>query len=128
MLEPRVQALFAGPPLRRGPPLAVKPRLEPLWAAMGWHQEENSYRGQFHVNGRSWAGLITVPYPGGYMAYIWDPPLREFRANHPHRPCFQNPQPDGACTRYTVHFHTMPNSIDHAITAIEDVLKDALRR
>jgi hypothetical protein len=64
--------------------------------------------------------MIQEPYPGGYRAHIWDPPLGALDG-HPHRPCFMNPTSEG---RYDVHFRSAPTSLDHAITNIEQILRE----
>ena len=117
-----MEEVFREPWLRRGEPLVIRPHPDPLWVEKGWRQEGNTYYGQFRANGRSWRGMIQVPYPGGYQAYIWDPPLQALDG-HPHRPCFMDPRPDG---RYQVHFRSAPTSVDHAIANIEQILQEAV--
>lgn len=115
------------PTVRRGVPLRVPVRNEPLWKEKGWRQEGNTYRGQFRVNGRSWPGLIDSPYAGSFQAYIWNPPLPEIGSRTGHRACFRQSTRGGqGC--YYVHYHTMPVSLDHAITTIEAVLAEAVGR
>ncbi len=113
---------FGTPRYRRGAPLVIPDRADPLWKEKGWQRQGNTYYGRYRVNGRSWRGMIQEPYPGGYKAYIWNPPLRELEErNHPHRPCFMHPH-DG---RYEVHFASTPTSLDHVITNIEQILREA---
>ena len=107
--------------IRRGPPLSITHRTKALWEEKDWRRQGRAYVGQYRANGRRWRGRIEVPYPGGYDAYIWDPPLREL-SNHPHRPCFR---PNGLGGRYSVHFARTPFSLDHAITNVETVLREA---
>jgi len=94
-----------------------------LWVEKGWRRTHNGYQGHFEALGRRWRGEILVPYPGGYEAYIWEPPLQEL-SDHPHRPCFFARGAD----RYNVHFRAMPTSVDHAITNIETILREAIQR
>lgn len=117
-------ALFGGIPLRRGAPLLLRHRLPSLSVEKGWQQRHDGHWGFYRAAGRRWQGWIREPYPGGYEAYIWHPPLRELDRNTEHRRCFMEPQPDG---RYTIHFWEMPASLDHAVNVIEMVLKEAFR-
>ncbi|MCS7222652.1 MAG: hypothetical protein RML36_07890 [Anaerolineae bacterium] len=122
--EPMPQA---DPWIRRGEPLVVRPRPAPLWAEKGWRREGNAYHGYFRANGWSWRGRVEVPYPGGYTVYIWDPPIGNLKAmNHPHHPCFMDKTREGFSDRYRVHFHTTPSSLDHIITNIEQILREAM--
>jgi hypothetical protein len=108
--------------IRRGPALSLPPK--PLWFEKGWRPVAgtNQYTGLYQAAGRTCRGLIQQPYPGGYIAYIWHPPLAEIQRNTGHRPCFL---PNGEAGRFQVHFHTLPASLDHAITSIEAVLTAA---
>ena len=108
--------------IRTGSRVPVPPK--PLWVAKGWRQAAGAkeYTGQYKAAGRTWRGLIQHPYPGGYHAYIWSPPLEELQRNTGHKPCFS---PNGEAGRYQIHFHTIPTSVDHAITSIEAVLAEA---
>lgn len=115
-------ALSGGTPVRRGAPLIVPQHHDPLWVEKGWQRNGNGYTGTYRAGGRQWRGLIEEPYPGGYKAFIWDPPLRELD-RHPHRPCFRR---NGGGGRYEVHFQSLPASLDHAITNVETVLAEAL--
>jgi hypothetical protein len=117
------QALFGGTPVRRGAPLVIPKPHAPLWAEKGWQRNGHGYAGTYRAGGRPWRGLIEEPYPGGYKAFIWDPPLRELERRTSHRPCFRL---NGGGGRYEVHFHRMPASLDHAITNVETVLAEAL--
>jgi hypothetical protein len=108
--------------MRRGQPIRPWHHSDPQWVERGWHRNGNAFQGYYHAAGRHWQGLIREPYPGGYEAYIWNPPLRELERRTGHRPCFQRPQSDG---RYSIHFWEMPASLDHAVKSIEDVLKEA---
>jgi hypothetical protein len=108
--------------LRRGAPLTIPARHDPLWKEKGWRREGDSYHGSYRVGDRSWLGRIDIPYPGGFTAYIWDPPLGAL-ANHPKRLCFMNGTANG---RFLVHFHEMPANLDHAINNIETILAEAL--
>jgi len=117
------RVLYGGSPVRRGPPLVIPSRQDPLWVEKGWRRNgRNQCTGHYHAAGRQWRGLIEVPYPGSYQAYIWDPPLDALWQRTDHGPCFQ---PDGGGGRYRVHFRHMPASLDHAIIAIEAVLGEA---
>lgn len=109
--------------IRRGSPLNVHRRSDPLWTERGWRKQGNAYVGHWMVAGRRWRGRIDIPYPGGFQALIWDPPLRELLF-HRHRPCFQS---SGVRGRYRVHFSSMPSSVDHAIANIEQILREAVR-
>jgi hypothetical protein len=111
-----------GSSIRRGPPLVIPVRCDPLWKEKGWWRNGNGYEGYYRAAGRAWRGLIQEPYPGRYQAFIWDPPLAQISRRTRHGPCFQNGRSDG---RYQVHYHTAPQSLDHAIGAIEDVLAEA---
>jgi|WetSurMetagenome_2_1015567.scaffolds.fasta_scaffold63826_4 hypothetical protein len=115
-------AAFGGPLLRRGAPIFPWHHTEPQWIERGWQRSGNSYFGHYHAAGRRWRGMILQPYPGGYEAYIWRPPLGELERNTNHRPCFVRPQADG---RFMIHFWEMPASLDHAVKCVEDVLKEA---
>lgn len=108
--------------IRQGAPLRIPPK--PLWFEKGWRPgtEANQYTGEYRAAGRTWRGLIQQPYPGGYTAYIWQPPLAELKRNTTHSPCFIA---SGEAGRYQVHFHTIPTSLDHVITSIEMVLGQA---
>jgi hypothetical protein len=117
------QGAFGGPLMRRGAPLIVRARSEPYWQEKGWRRHGAGYSGHFRIDGRQWSGSIEEPYPGGFRAFIWNPPLGELGRNTGHRPCFQNGRMDG---RYEIHFHTMPASLDHAIAGVERVLGEAL--
>lgn len=117
------QNVFGGQLMRRGVPLLVRARSDPYWQEKGWRRNGAGYSGPFRVGGRQWSGAIEEPYPGGFRAFIWNPPLVELGRNTGHRPCFQNGRTDG---RYEVHFHTMPASLDHAIAGVEKVLGEAL--
>lgn len=118
------QVVFGGQMMHRGAPLLVRARREPYWQEKGWRRNGAGYTGQFRVDGRQWRGSIAEPYPGGFKAFIWHPPLAELDRNTGHRPCFQNGRTDG---RFEIHFHTMPASLDHAIAGVEKVLGEALR-
>ncbi len=111
-----------GIPIREGPPLTSPARCEPLWKEKGWRRNGTGYEGFYRTAGRAWRGLIQEPYPKRYRAFIWNPPLAQLSQRTRHAPCFQNGQSDG---RYEVHYHTAPESLDHAISAIEDVLAEA---
>lgn len=108
--------------IRKGLPLTIPVRCDPLWKEKGWRRNGAGYEGFYRAAGRAWRGLIQEPYPGCYQAFIWDPPLAQLHQRTHHGPCFQNGRNDG---RYQVHYHTMPQSLDHAITSIEDVLAEA---
>ncbi len=114
--------VWGQPRLRRGAPLSIPAHCDPLWREKGWQREGDSYFGSYRVGDQSWPGRIDIPYPGGFTAYIWDPPLGAL-ANHPKRPCFMNGTAD---RRFLVHFHEMPNNLDHAIDNIETILAQAL--
>ncbi len=118
----RVKLALHLPFIRQGAPLRMPPK--PLWFEKGWRQaaDAHQYTGQYKAGGHTWRGLIQQPYPGGYTAYIWDPPLKKIRRNTSHGPCFM---PNDETGRYQVHFHTAPSSLDHAITSIERVLTEA---
>lgn len=98
---------------------------QPLWHARGWRKASNAkeYSGHFASAGRTWRGLVEEPYPGGFRAYIWHPPLEEIRRNTIHSPCFSR---NGDGGRYHVHFSQAPRSLDQAITSVELVLAEAL--
>jgi len=123
-MKVNMEALWGGEPIRKGAPLVVPRRHDPLWVETGWRRNGKEYQGYFRAAGRRWRGLIREPYPGGYQAYIWHPPMRALRGR-PHEPCFRR---DGRDGRYSVHFRRMPASVDHAIVNVEEVLADALRR
>lgn len=110
------------PVIHRGRQLAIRTRTEPLWKEKGWHRGGVGYEGFYRTGSQSWRGLIQEPYPGRYQAFIWNPPLTELDRQTNHRACFQNGRLDG---RYQVHYHTAPQSLDHAICSIEDVLSEA---
>jgi hypothetical protein len=122
-LDVNLQALFGGPPLRRGPPLVLPGRQDPLWREKGWRRNGAGYAGYYHAGGDRWRGLVREPYPGGFEAYIWRPPLAELRRYTSYAACFQATGGNGS---YKVHFHTMPDSVDHTIAAIEEVLGEAV--
>jgi hypothetical protein len=121
-LPQRLKRALHLPFIRRGPALSLPPK--PLWFEKGWRPVAgtNQYTGLYRAPGRTCPGLIQQPYPGGYTAYIWDPPLAEIQRNTGHRACFL---PNGEAGRFQVHFHTLPTSLDHAITSIEAVLTAA---
>lgn len=110
-------------PIRRGPPLAIPRRDAPLWVEKGWRRTGQGFEGFYRAGGRQWRGLITSPYPGAFEAYIWNPPLAELERRTNHRYCFRSSGPGG---RFSVHFSTMPTSLDHAIVAVEGVLREAM--
>ena len=120
----RLKLLARLPFFRQGPPLIVPEPLKPLWFTKDWRRaaDGKSYGGTYTAGGRSWRGLIQEPYPRGYAAYIWQPPIAEIRRNTSHGPCFM---PNGESGRYQVYFHNAPSSLDHAITSIETVLAQA---
>lgn len=107
----------------RGLPLVVPRREQPLWSEKEWQRNGQGYEGQYRVGRHRWRGLIRSPYPGSFDAFIWNPPLAELAARTSHRPCFSG---DGVGGRYKIHFHTMPESLDHAIASIEAVLAQAM--
>jgi hypothetical protein len=90
----------------------------------GWQRAAgtHAYTGQYAAGGAIWQGFIQEPYPGGYQAFIWNPPLTDIRNKTSHGPCFSA---NGETGRYLIHFHTTPSSIDHVITSIEKVLQQA---
>jgi|WetSurMetagenome_2_1015567.scaffolds.fasta_scaffold128933_2 hypothetical protein len=112
--------------VRRHPPIVVKAPVsrDPLWREKGWRPDGNGWCGEFQAGGRRWQGKIEMPYRGYYQTWLANPPLRELEG-HEHRPCFQR---TGTTPEnwYFVHYHTMPKSLDHAITTVEAVLDDAL--
>jgi len=110
-------------PLRRGPPLVLPARADPLWTEKGWRRNGTDYAGCYRAGGQRWQGLIREPYPGAFDAYIWHPPLAELNRRTSHAPCFQSNGGDGC---YKVHFYDMPGSLDHAIVSIEAVLAEAV--
>jgi hypothetical protein len=114
-----------GPVIRRGGTIVFPTRPAALWQEKGWRQEGTSYTGRFRAGRRSWRGLIEVPYPGAFQANIWDPPLGEIERNTHHRPCFRASQ-RGRGNCYTVHYYSMPSSLDHAISTIERLLTQAV--
>lgn len=118
----RLKLALCPPFIRKGSPLRIPPK--PLWFEKGWRQvtDTKQYKGQYRAIGRTWRGMIQHPYPGGYTAYIWHPPLTQIQRNTPHGPCFI---PNGEAGRFQVYFHLTPSSLDHAITSIERVLADA---
>ena len=109
---------------RKGASLVVTEPLRPLWFIKNWRRaaDGKSYTGTYTAVGRTWRGMIQEPYPHGYTAYIWQPPIAEIRRNTAHGPCFM---PNGESGRYQVYFHNTPTSLDHAITSIESVLAQA---
>jgi hypothetical protein len=111
--------------LRRGPPLVIPSRADPLWVEKGWRRNGAGYTGYFRAGGRRWAGLLREPFPGGWEAFIWQPPLEELNRRTSHAPCFQLSAGDGC---YKVHFYDLPRSLDHAIISIEAVLAEAVGR
>lgn len=115
------------PAIRRHPPVVVTPVLNlPLWQEKGWRQARPGVLvGEFQAAGRRWRGQIEMPYRGAYRAFIWQPPLRELDL-HPHRACFQRNGHGPDC--YHVHYGSMPGSLDHAITTVEQVLAEAVTR
>lgn len=108
----------------RGARLVVPPTATPLWTVKGWQRapDGNGYTGSYVAAGRTWPGRIQEPYPGGFQAYIWYPPMADIRSRTSHGACFSS---NGESGRYHVHFHTTPSSLDHAITSIERVLQQA---
>jgi hypothetical protein len=116
------------PVVRRHPPIVVKAPVsrDPLWREKGWRPDGNGWCGEFQAGGRRWQGKIESPYRGCYQTWMANPPLRELEG-HKHQPCFQRTisTPENW---YFVHYHTMPRSLDHAITTVEAVLDDALSR
>ena len=111
--------------MRQGPPVVIPQTPKPLWFEKGWRQTANAkeYKGFYTAAGHSWRGLIQEPYPKGFIAYIWNPPKPDIQRNTAHGPCFS---PNGETGRYHIHFHTMPSSLAHVITSIEEVLAHAL--
>jgi hypothetical protein len=111
--------------MRQGPPLVIPQTPKPLWFEKGWRQAPNAkeYQGFYTAAGRKWRGLIVEPYPKGFTAYIWHPPKADIQRNTSHGSCFSA---NGETGRFHIHFHTMPSSLDHAITSIEEVLAHAL--
>lgn len=110
-------------PVRRGLPLVIPRREDPLWHEKGWRRNGRGYEGSYQAGAYRWRGLIQEPYPGSFAAYIWNPPLAELGRRTSHRPCFNSGGADG---RFSIHFHSMPVSIDHSIASIEAVLRDAM--
>ena len=120
---PRASRKHRLPAPSHTPPLRVRPGPAfPLWVVKGWQRDGTGYTGYYRAGGRRWRGRIRVPYPGYYVAYIWNPPLREL-ARHSYFLHFQRRGGDG---RYLVHFCRRPLSLDHVILSIEMVLEEAL--
>ena len=115
---------FTFPFIRRGQPLLISKAHKPLWFEQGWRPvaDGKDYVGYYVTAGRTWRGLIRQPYAGSYQAYIWHPPLDELGRNTSHRPCFSQ---NGEAGRYSIHFRTSPQSLDHTITTVESVLAQA---
>jgi len=113
----------ATPVIRKGLPLVIPHREDPLWQAKGWRRNGRGYEGHYRAGRYQWCGLIQEPYPGSFTAYIWNPPLAELSRRTSHRPCFNTSGTDG---RFKGHFHTMPSSLDHSIASIEAVLAEAM--
>lgn len=111
--------------IRRGLPLVMPRREDPLWSEKGWRRTSQGFEGFYRAGGRQWRGLIVSPYPGSFEAYIWHPPLADLERRTSHRYCFQG---SGVGGRYKVHFSAMPVSLDHAIAAVEAVLSQAVGR
>lgn len=111
------------PVMRKGLPLVISRREDPLWQAKGWRRNGRGYEGHYRAGRYQWRGLIQEPYSGSFYAYIWYPPLAELSRRTSHRPCFNASGADG---RFKVHFHTMPSSLDHSIASIEAVLAEAM--
>lgn len=126
MAEVAAPATTPAPVVRRHPPIVVKAPVsrDPLWKEKGWRADGNGWCGEFRAGGRRWPGKIESPYKGHYQTWMANPPLQELEG-HEHRPCFQR---TGTTPEnwYFVHYHTMPRSLDHAITTVEAVLDDAL--
>jgi hypothetical protein len=95
---------------------------DPLWMAKGWQRNGGGYVGYFRAGRWRWQGLIRMPFPDAFDAYIWSPPLAELERRTHYRPCFQST----GGGRYKVHFHAMPTSLDHAIATVERVLAEAM--
>lgn len=112
------------PAVRRHPPIVVRAKT-PLWIEKGWKRTSEGWNGEFQAAGRRWPGRIKRPYAGAYQTWMLNPPLRELEG-HEHRPCFQRTT-EAEPGWYFVHYHTMPQSLDHAITTVEAVLADALQ-
>ena len=147
--KPNIFALMSKPsnafslrsPMRMGPPVRMNPErrprliplgtplvdpgpLKPLWSERGWRKTSNGkeYKGRYSAAGRTWGGLIHIPFPGSYKAYIWRPPLDEIRKNTSHGPCFL---PNGRWGRYEIHLNPLPSSPDHLIASVERILAQA---
>lgn len=113
--------------IRRGSPVVVpptSPTLKPLWHEKGWRHAPNAHAiaGWYVAGGQKWRRLIEEPYPKGYAAYIWQPPLAGIRSYTSHGPCFA---PSGETGRFRILFHSTPTSLDHVITSVETVLTQA---
>lgn len=121
----RLKLSLGLPIIRQGTQVRVPPK--PFWVEKGWRQvgSTNQYVGQYQAVGHTWQGQIDLPYPGGYTAYIWHPPLDKIRSNTHHGPCFM---PNGEAGRFQIYFHSNPSSLDHAISSIERVLSEAHKR
>ena len=128
MAEVALPATTQAPVVRRHPTVVVKAPVsrDPLWQEKGWRRDGDGWYGEFQAAGRRWPGKIEAPYKGCYQTWMANPPLQELEG-HEHRPCFQRTSTTPE-NWYFVHYHTMPRSLDHAITTVEAVLDDALAR
>lgn len=100
---------------------------QPLWVEKGWQKGSDGrhYTGNYEAYNQTWRGTIHQPYPGRFEAFIWNPPITELTRYTTHGACFS---PKGEGGRYQIHFHTLPSSLDHAISKIEEVLSQAMRK
>lgn len=119
-----VQFRLSWPFIRRGPPILIPKAEKPFWFEKGWRTSADGkqYVGLYTAVGRTWRGLIQEPYPGGYEAYIWHPPLAQIKRNTSHGPCFMA---NGETGRFQIYFHATPTCLDHAIDSVERVLTEA---
>jgi len=107
-------------PQLSSPRIVVERQLRPLYEEKGWRKEGRVYRGYYRANGRRWRGEIRELHRGFFEAFIWNPPLDALE-RHPHGPCFQRRN-----GRFNVHLNKMPRDVDHLITNVETILKEAL--
>jgi len=99
----------------------VPPRPEAYNVVQGWRYENQTYKGDFVVNGRRYPGELWRHYGKicGRVASL-PPAVKSGR----HAACFSADHERSGWWR--IHFADMPTTIDGAILAIEQSIRESL--
>ena len=127
MLRVKPQVTRVGPSALRivhriAPASQVRAGREPYHKVQGWRFENNTYKGNFRVADRTYPGEIWHHW-GKFNARVSNLPTK-VRNGH-HGACFS---PDsGKHGWWKIHFAQRPESVDGAILAIEQSIRESLR-